>query len=341
MFLFFIYDTIYYKSNNNSQLTRGNMKQTNMKEQRIILIDSSAFVYRYYHAYNKIQSQYQGENIEVGALHGYLTYTKKLSEEFPSEHLIHVLDPGNGSAFRKALLPEYKGHREKDPLIERQLELLPFVLDGFQQRWVQKSGVESDDILSTYAHIYGKDNFVLIAAKDKDVMQSICSERPDGIGSVAMVQYVKGTDGKNIHEILEDEHVVEKFGIEPAQVADYLAIVGDVADNIIGLNGVGPKTAAKLLQQYGTIETLIAHADEVKGKTGESLRAGLSTLPLMKKLTSTLIDVELPEIETIKPVVNQTINMQVRELVKAKMYWTNDLKQAPTPQNDNRRSYRP
>lgn len=318
------------------------MIQTNMKEQRIIFIDTSAFIHRYYHAYNKIQSNYQGESIEVGALHGYLTYSKKLSEEFPCEHFIHVLDPGNGSEFRKALLPEYKGHREKDPILEKQIELLPFVLDGFQQRWVKKDGVESDDIISTYSHIYGKDNFVLIAAKDKDVMQSICSERQDGMGSVAMVQYVKGSDGNNIHEIIEDEHVINKFGVEPAQIADYLAIVGDTSDNIAGLYGVGAKNASKLLQKYGTIETLIAHSDEVTGKIGDSLRAGLSTLPLMKKLTTTLIDVDLPELESIIPVKNDTINLQVRELVKAKPFWGNDLKQIQSPQNtNNRRVYRP
>lgn len=308
----------------------------------IIVVDSSAFLHRYYHGYSNLESIYNGKRINVGALNGYMSYIFKLKKEFPHDHLIHILDPEGGSAFRKELLPGYKSNRtDKEEAFTIQKNLLTQVLDGFQQPWIQADGIESDDIISTYCSIYGKDHFVLIAGQDKDLTQCIVDEHPEGEGLVMMASLVKDSRGFNIHERRNEQYVIDKFGVHPAQMADFLALTGDGSDNILGIPGVGDKKAAELLNKYFDIENIIMNANNIKGKLGENIRAGLDTLPLMKQLTRTLTDLELPRIEDISPVKDKELNLFVRELIHAENYWADDLTEytQPVPSFNRRPNY--
>lgn len=308
----------------------------------IIIVDSSAFLHRYYHAKSNLQSIYNGKRIDVGALNGYMSYIYKLKKEFPHDHLIHVLDPEGGSEFRKNLLPTYKSNRpDKEEAFTIQKNLLTTILDGFQQPWIQADGVESDDIISSYSNQYGKDHYVLIAGQDKDLLQCIVDEHPEGEGMVMMASLVKDSRGYNIHERRHEQYVIDKFGVHPHQIADFLALNGDGSDSIKGIPGIGAKKAADLLNTYFDIETIMMHAHEIKGKIGESIRAGLNDLPLMKQLTRTLTDIELPLIEDIEPVKDKELNLFVRDLIHAENYWADDLTEytQPVPSINRRPNY--
>lgn len=308
----------------------------------IIFVDSSAFLHRYYHGFSNLQSIYEGKRIDVSALNGYMGYIYKLKKEFKHDHIIHVLDPEEGSLFRKQLLPTYKSNRlDKEEAFTIQKNLLTQVLDGFQQPWIKVDGVESDDVISTYSHIYGKDNYVLIAGQDKDLAQCIVDEHPEGEGLVMMASLVKDSRGYNIHERRNEQYVKDKFGIHPEQMADFLALTGDGSDNIKGIPGVGNKKAAELLNTYFDIENIMMNANEIKGKLGENIRAGLDSLPLMKKLTRTLTDLELPPIEDITPVKDKELNRIVRDLIQAENYWADDMSEykQPIPSYNRRPNY--
>lgn len=309
---------------------------------RIIIVDSSAILHRYYHGYSKLQSIYKGEKIDVGALNGYVSYIYRLKQEFRHDHVIHVLDPEGGSAFRQALLPTYKAHRpDKEESFTIQKNLLTTVLDGFQQPWIKVDGVESDDIISSYAEQYGKDCYVMIAGQDKDLFQCIFDEHPEGPGLVMMASLVKDKQGHNIHELRNEQYVKDKLGVHPYQVADFLALKGDGSDSIKGIPGIGDKKAADLLNTYHDIETIMMNANDIKGRVGDSIRAGLADMPLMKQLTRTLTGLELPLIEDIPCVKNPQLTTFVKDLVHAETYWADNLDEfvQPAPKFNRRPNY--
>lgn len=293
----------------------------------VILVDSSSVIHRNYHGYPAFYNEYNGQQININTLHGYINYIHKVNKEFKCNDFIHILDPEGGSAYRKEIYPEYKKNRPPTPEdLTVQKKLFNKVLDGFSQRWIQIPGVESDDVIATLAHRHAdRGDAVLVLTPDKDLLQLV-----DDTG-ISVAKYVKSPSSsyykyqEKVHDFYNELGVYQKLGVAPYQVADFLALIGDVSDNIIGVKNIGPKKAAQILNQYGDIETIITQADSIPGKLGQNIREALHIMPLMKKLTLTMRNVEVPEISTVSPVCDKALNLHIRELIKAKPEWSDNL----------------
>ncbi|MGJ0484040.1 MAG: DNA polymerase I [Methylomicrobium sp.] len=245
---------------------------------RLILVDGSSFLYRAYHALPPLTSP---QGLATNAVYGVSNMLKKLLSDYPNDHFAVVFDaPGNN--FRHELYEQYKAHRPPMPDDLRcQIEPLHKMVRAMGLPLIIEAGIEADDVLGCLAKKAEELGFdVIISTGDKDMAQLV-----------------------NEHVILENtmnnvrmdvQGVIEKFGVRPDQIIDYLALIGDPVDNIPGVPKVGPKTAAKWLEQYGTLDNLIANADQITGKIGENLRASLGQLPLSKQLATIKCEVELP-----------------------------------------------
>ena len=245
----------------------------------LVLIDGSSYLFRAYHALPKLMST-KGAN--TGAIKGVVSMVRKLMADYPQSHIAVVFD-AKGKSFRNDLYPAYKENRAAMPDDLRE-QVLPI------QDIIRKMGlpllivdnVEADDVIGTLAATATKEQrHVVISTGDKDMAQLV-NEHITLVNT--MTDLVLDVDG-----------VVEKFGVRPNQIIDYLALVGDTSDNIPGVPKCGPKTAVKWLQQFENIEGIIAHADEIKGKVGESLRESLDTLRLAYQLATIKLDVALAE----------------------------------------------
>ena len=255
-----------------------------------LLIDGFNLVYRCFHAIPELT---RADGFPTNALHGWMKSLWKLEDQEKPVGTLVFFDLG-GAQDRLALHPEYKAQRKEMP--EPLVQQLPFVksltramgLVGIEQR-----GVESDDLLASQAHVLaaaGHD--VLIVSADKDFAQIV------GEHVKILLPPPTGNPKLGWRE-LDAAGVVEKFGVTPAQIADYLALVGDTSDNIPGLNGVGPKTATKWLQQFGSLEGVIAHSAELKPERfQEAVRTEADRLRLNLKLTT--LNLTLPTVAAEK-----------------------------------------
>ena len=230
----------------------------------LVLVDGSSYLYRAYHAMPKLSNSH-GE--PTGAVYGVVNMLRRLLKTYEPEHMAVVFD-AKGKTFRDELFAEYKAHRPPmpDELVE-QIEPIHAIVRALGLPLLQVEGVEADDVIGTLARAAaGKGRDTLISTGDKDMAQLVD-------GHVRIVDTMK-------EQVYDRDGVTARFGVTPEQIIDYLALVGDTSDNIPGVPGVGPKTAAKWLQQYGSLDALIAHAEEIPGKAGESLRGALAHLPL-------------------------------------------------------------
>ncbi len=254
-------------------------------QQRLILVDGSSFLFRAYHAIPPLTNA-NGE--PTNAVYGVSNMLRKLIADYHSDYISVVFD-APGKTFRNDLYDQYKAHRPPMPDDLRvQIEPLHNLIRAMGLPLIMEPGVEADDVLGALAqHAEQQGYDVIISTGDKDMAQLV-----------------------NEHIILENtmsnsrldiQGVIDKFGVRPDQIIDYLALIGDTVDNIPGVPKVGPKTAAKWLEQYETLENLIAHANEIGGKIGENLRASLDQLPLSKQLTTIKCDLDLPyDMEDLK-----------------------------------------
>jgi DNA polymerase-1 len=263
----------------------------------LVLVDASSYLYRAFHALPALSSS-RGE--PTGALLGVLNMLAKFLKECRPKRIALVFD-APGRTFRDDLFAEYKAHRTpmSDDL-RSQVEPLLSVLRAQGLPLLRVEGVEADDVIGTLACRAARaGQTVLISTGDKDMAQLVD-------GSITLVNTMSNT-------VLDRAGVKAKFDVFPEQIIDYLALVGDSSDNIPGIDKVGPKTAAKLLNQYGTLDNLIRNVNEVSGKVGENLRAGLETLELSRKLATIHSDLELPvTLEELVP--SQPDNERLREL---------------------------
>lgn len=220
-----------------------------------LLIDGFNLAYRCFFAIPELT---RADGFPTNALHGWVKSLWKLHDQERPEAIVVFFDLG-GASDKEALLPEYKAHREEMP--EALVKQLPYVKSltkalGFVG--VEIEGIESDDLLASQARsLAAAGHDVLIVSSDKDFAQ-IVDDR------IKILLPPPTANPKLGWRLLDAAGVVEKFGVPPSQIADYLALVGDTSDNIPGLEGVGPKTAAKWLQQYGSLEGVIEHAAELK-----------------------------------------------------------------------------
>ena len=248
-----------------------------MKKTPLILVDGSSYLFRAYHALPPLTNS-QGK--PTGAVYGVLNMLKKLLKDYDPEHIAVVFDP-KGKTFRHEMFPAYKANREAMPdELREQIQPLFKAIKALGFPLVVEDGVEADDVIGTLAKRMvkqGKD--VLISTGDKDLAQLVNK-------NVSLVNTM--TDKQ-----LDIVGVKEKFGVLPEQIIDYLALMGDTSDNIPGVPGVGPKTAAKWINEYGNLDGVIEQADAIKGKVGEKLRAHLKDLELSRALVTIKCDVKL------------------------------------------------
>ncbi|HVW70956.1 MAG TPA: DNA polymerase I [Steroidobacteraceae bacterium] len=244
----------------------------------LVLVDGSSYIYRAFHALPPLSNS-RGE--PTGAIHGVLNMLVKFIKEYQPKRIAIVFD-APGKTFRDELFAEYKAHRTPMPNdLRAQIEPLLTILRAQGLPILREEGVEADDVIGTLAcRAAGEGHSVLISTGDKDMAQLVN-------GSITLINTMSNST-------LDRAGVKAKFDVYPEQIIDYLALVGDSSDNIPGIEKVGPKTAAKWLNQYGTLDNLVAHAQEISGKVGENLRAGLPTLELSRKLATIHTNLDLP-----------------------------------------------
>ena len=257
-----------------------------MADADLVLIDGSSYLYRAYHALPKLSNS-AGE--PTGALHGVLNMINKLVREEPAEHIAVVFD-APGKTFRDDLYAEYKANRPPMPdELRDQVEPLIEAVQAMGLPLLRIEGVEADDVIGTLCQEgAGKGLKVLVSTGDKDMAQLVDD-------NVTLVNTMSG-------QVLDRDGVKKKFDVYPEQIIDYLALVGDSSDNIPGVPRVGAKTAAKWLNQYPTADDIVANAEEIKGKVGESLREHIEQLRLSQDLATIRRDLDLPtKLGDLKP----------------------------------------
>ena len=250
------------------------MTQTTNK---LVLVDGSSYLFRAYHAMpNLSNSQHE----PTGAIYGVVNMLKRLQSDYGNDHLVVVFD-AKGKTFRNDMYPEYKAHRPPMPdELRVQIEPIHQIIQAMGLPLVCVDGVEADDVigtLATQAAQHGMDT--VISTGDKDMAQLVNDH-------VTLVNTMTDTT-------MDHDGVKEKFGVPPALIIDYLTLIGDTVDNVPGVPKVGPKTAVKWINEYGSLDAIIANADKIGGKVGENLRASLDYLPLSRQLVTIKCDVPL------------------------------------------------
>lgn len=243
----------------------------------LILIDGSSYLYRAFHALPPLTNSH-GE--PTGAVYGVINMLRKLLNDYQPEYVAVVFD-AKGKTFRDDLYAEYKAHRPAMPdELQQQIEPLHAIIKAMGLPLLMIDSVEADDVIGTLAQQAVSANIpVIISTSDKDFAQLVNE-------NITLVNTMTGNT-------LDRENVIKKFGVPPELIVDYLTLVGDSVDNIPGVPNVGPKTAAKWLNEYGSLDNLVARAKEIKNKVGENLRASLAQLPLTRQLVTIKQDVAL------------------------------------------------
>jgi len=247
------------------------------KQPTLYLVDGSSYLYRAYHALPNLTNS-RGE--PTGALLGVANMLKRLLNEDNPEYIAVVFD-ARGPTFRHELYAEYKANRPPMPAeLRQQVEQILEFTGLLGMPLLQVDGVEADDVIGTLARAAEAAGMnCVISTGDKDLAQLV-SDR------TTLVNTMTNTES-------DRAGVMEKFGVTPEQIVDFLALTGDKSDNIPGVEKCGPKTAAKWLGTYGTLDEVMAHSDEIGGKVGEYLRAALEQLPLSRELTTIRRDLKL------------------------------------------------
>ncbi|HEY1076403.1 MAG TPA: DNA polymerase I [Fontimonas sp.] len=244
----------------------------------LILIDGSNWLFRAYHALPPLNNL-RGE--PTGAVFGMANMLRKLMKDFTPERICVVFDP-SGKTFRDQIFTEYKANRSETPEdLSAQYPAILELIEAMGLPLVTVDGYEADDVIGTYARTAAaRGELVLIVTGDKDMAQLV-GER------VHLLDTMK-------NRRMDPAGVVERFGVRPDQIIDYLALMGDTVDNIPGIPSVGPKTAAKWLAEFGSLDAIMAQADSIKGKVGEKLREHLHQLPMARELTTICCEAPLP-----------------------------------------------
>jgi DNA polymerase-1 len=243
----------------------------------LYLVDGSSYLYRAYHALPNLTNS-RGE--PTGALLGVANMLKRLLNEADPDYIAVVFD-ARGPTFRHEMYPEYKANRPPMPSeLRRQVETILEFTKMLGLPLLQVEGVEADDVIGTLADEAEKAGMdCVISTGDKDMAQLVSKH-------TTLTNTMTNTD-------MDREGVKEKFDVSPEQIVDFLALTGDKSDNIPGVEKCGPKTAAKWLGKWGSLEQVIEHADEVGGKIGENLRAALEQLPLSRDLATIRRDLDM------------------------------------------------
>ncbi|MCW9089140.1 MAG: DNA polymerase I [Gammaproteobacteria bacterium] len=258
-------------------------------DKTLVLVDGSSYLYRAFHAMPALTNS-RGE--PTGAAYGVTNMLRRLLKDYDPAHVAVVFD-AKGKTFRDEIYPEYKANRPPMPDdLRGQIEPIHAIVRAMGFPLLCVDGVEADDVIGTLAKQAEEQGMkVIVSTGDKDMAQLVNDH-------VTLVNTMTETE-------MDPDGVVEKFGIPAERIVDYLALIGDTVDNVPGVPKVGPKTAVKWLQQYGSLENIIENADEFKGKVGEYLRESLTQLPLSRELVTIKCDVPMPlkplELERAEP----------------------------------------
>jgi len=259
--------------------------QLNLQGKTLLLVDGSSYLYRAYHALPDLRGP-AGE--PTGALYGMVNMLRRMRNEAPAEYSACVFD-AKGKTFRDEMYDQYKAQRASMPEdLARQIEAIHETVRALGWPLIMVDGVEADDVIGTLAVQAERAGMkVVISTGDKDLAQLV-TERVTLVNTMS-------------NEMLDRAGVQTKFGVPPERIVDYLSLIGDTVDNVPGVHKCGPKTAVKWLDQYQTLEGVIAHAGEIKGAVGDNLRQVLDFLPLAKRLVTVKTDCVLaPHVETIE-----------------------------------------
>jgi DNA polymerase-1 len=247
----------------------------------LVLVDGSSYLYRAFHAMPSLSNS---RGVATGACYGVINMLRRLLKDYDPEHVAVVFD-AKGKTFRDELYSDYKAHRPPMPdELRGQIEPIHAMVEAMGLPLLMVEGVEADDVIGTLALQAAAQGMpVLISTGDKDMAQLVD-------GHITLVNTMTDT-------VMDEAGVAEKFGVTPAQIIDYLALIGDTSDNVPGVPKVGPKTAAKWLQEYGSLNTIIAQAGNIKGKVGEYLRESIASgqLQLARELVTIKCDVALAQ----------------------------------------------
>lgn len=248
------------------------------QQKPLILVDGSSYLYRAFHALPALTNS---KGFPTGAVYGVINMLKRLIADYHPEYMAVVFD-AKGKTFRDEIYAEYKATRQEMPNdLVKQIEPIHQIIRAMGLPLIMVEGVEADDVIGTLAvHSEKAKMKTLISTGDKDLAQLVDS-------NVTLINTMTNS-------ILNPESVKEKFGVPPERIIDYLTLVGDTSDNIPGVPQVGPKTAAKWLNEHGTLDNIIANAEKISGKVGENLRASLAQIPLTKSLVTIKCDIDLP-----------------------------------------------
>lgn len=243
----------------------------------LLLVDISSYFYRAFHAMPDLRSP-AGE--PTGAIYGVASMLKRLRDEHPHDYSACVFDP-KGKTFRDEIYADYKATRSSMPEdLAAQLPALRETIEALGWPCVVVDGVEADDVIGTLAnHASARGVKTMVSTGDKDLAQLVNEQ-------VTLVNTMS-------NERLDIDGVKTKFGVPPARIIDYLALMGDTVDNVPGVEKVGPKTAAKWIAEYGSLDGVITNAANIKGVVGENLRKALEFLPTARALVTVKCDVPL------------------------------------------------
>ena len=258
-----------------------------------LLLDGYNLAFRAFYGMPELT---RADGFPTGALHGWVKTIWRLQDQEKPDAMLCFFDLG-GAQDRLALHPDYKANRAETPAaLEQQIPVIKELTRAMGLVGIELDGVESDDLLASQAHALGAAGHeVWIVSADKDFAQCV-NDR------IKLLQPPPTANPKLGWRALDAAGVVEKFGVPPAQIAEFLAIVGDTSDNIPGIDGCGPKTATKWLQQFGTLEAIIAHATELKPeRLGAQVAARADDLRRNLKLTTLRASSPLPWVEPGQP----------------------------------------
>lgn len=283
----------------------------------LVLVDGSSYLFRAFYALPDLSTS---DGHPTGAIRGVTAMLKRLAKDYARSPIAVIFD-APGKTFRDDMYSEYKANRASMPDdLRPQIEPIHKIVQAMGLPLLVVPDVEADDVIGTLAQqATSAKRHTVISTGDKDIAQLVSDY-------VSLVNTMTDTT-------MDRDGVIEKFGVPPESIIDYLALMGDTVDNIPGVPKVGPKTAAKWLVEHGTLDAIIEKADSFKGKIGEHLRGALDQLPLSKALTTIKCDVEL-EVDIHGLVPTQPDVAALTELFKTYEFkgWIEDLEaQADSP----------
>jgi DNA polymerase-1 len=251
----------------------------------LLLVDGSSYLYRAFHAMPDLRSR---QHEPTGAIYGVLNMLRRLHKDYPADYSACVFD-AKGKTFRDDIYAEYKANRAAMPEdLRPQIEPLHEAIRAMGWPVIVEEGVEADDVIGALAKQAEREGMrVIISTGDKDISQLVNEH-------VTVVNTMRDAFRKT-DEVLDIAGVENKFGIPPSLMIDYLVLIGDTSDNVPGVEKVGPKTAVKWLKQYGSLDNIVAHSDEITGVVGENLRKALPWLPTARELITIRCDVGIQE----------------------------------------------